>query len=71
MTLQTNDPSAKMILQRIDTIIAELQALRQQVVTTQSPDSPSGDLVAELAGSLGQGTWDEYDAELDWKRFDS
>ena len=71
MTLQTNDPSAKLILQRIDAIIAELQALRQQVVTIQAPDSPSGDLVAQLAGSLGQGAWDEYESDLDWKRFDS
>jgi hypothetical protein len=24
----------------------------------------------ELGGSLGQATWDEYDPQLDWERFD-
>ncbi|MBE2223568.1 MAG: hypothetical protein IAF02_18650 [Anaerolineae bacterium] len=70
MTLQTNDSSPKVILQRIDTIISELQVLRQQVLTIQPIDPPSTNLVEELAGVLGQGTWDEYDPDLDWKRFD-
>jgi len=70
MTLQTNDSSPKVILQRIDAIISELQALRQQVLTIQPHDTPSANLVEELAGALGQGTWDEYDPDLDWKRFD-
>ena len=71
MTLQTNDSSPKVILQRIDTIISELQVLRQQVLTIQPIDAPSANLVEELAGSLGQGAWDEYDPDLDWKRFDT
>lgn len=71
MTLQTNDPSSQVILQRIDAIILELQALRQQVLTSQVSDSSSANLVAELAGSLGQGSWDEYDTKLDWTRFDT
>ena len=71
MTLQTNDSSPKVILQRIDAIISELQVLRQQVLTIQPLDTPSANLVKELAGSLGQGTWDEYDPDLDWKRFDA
>ncbi|MCZ7670448.1 MAG: hypothetical protein M5U34_26450 [Chloroflexi bacterium] len=71
MMLQTNDSSPKEILQRIDAIISELQVLRQQVLTIQPPDVPSANLVEELAGSLGQGTWDEYDPDLDWKRFDT
>jgi hypothetical protein len=70
MTIQTKDPSATIIVQRIDAIIAELQALRQQVVTIQPPATPPANLVDELAGSLGQGTWDEYDPQLDWERFD-
>ena len=37
MTLQTNDSSSQMILQRIDAIISELQALKRQVATIQ-PD---------------------------------
>lgn len=71
MTLQTNDSSPKVILQRIDTIISELQVLRQQVLTIQPLDAPSTNLVEELAGALGQGVWDEYDTDLDWKRFDT
>jgi hypothetical protein len=70
MTIQTKDASAKVIVQRIDAIIAELQVLRQQVVTIQTSATPPANLVDELAGSLGQGTWDEYDHQLDWKRFD-
>lgn len=37
MTLQTNDSSSQVILQRIDAIISELQALKRQVSTIQ-PD---------------------------------
>ncbi|MFO7684279.1 MAG: hypothetical protein R6X34_29970 [Chloroflexota bacterium] len=71
MTTQTNDSSATMILQRIDAIIAELQALRHQVQIIQPDSTPSTNLVEELAGSLGQGSWDEYDPQLDWQRFDA
>lgn len=72
MTLQTNDHTAKLLVQRIDAIIAELQALRQQVqVATQPDPTPPTNLVEELAGALGQGAWDEYDLQLDWQRFDA
>jgi len=71
MTIQTNEQSSDMILQRIDAIIAELQALRQQVLIKQPSPIPSANLVDEMAGALGQGTWDEYDPQLDWKRFDT
>jgi ABC-type amino acid transport substrate-binding protein len=72
MNLQTNDQSQKLILRRIDAIIAELQALRQQVQTVQAVQAttpPSTNLVDELAGALGNGRWDEYDKLLDWERF--
>lgn len=70
MNLHTNDQSQTMILRRIDTIIAELQALRQQVQTVQTTPRPSATLVDELAGALGNGRWEEYDDLLDWERFD-
>lgn len=70
MNLHTNDQSQTMILRRIDAIIAELQALRQQVVTIQSPAPPSANLVDELVGALGNGRWEEYDEMLDWERFE-
>ncbi len=71
MNVQANNQSPTMILQRIDAIIAELQTLRQQVLTIQPLEVPPIDLVEELAGSLGNGRWDEYDKLLDWKRFDT
>ncbi len=71
MTIQTSDPSPTLVLQRLDAIIAELQALRQQVLTIQPSIAPPANLVDELAGALGQGTWDEYDPQLDWKRFNA
>jgi hypothetical protein len=70
MTLQTNDQFQVTILQRIDAIIAELQALRRQVQTVQPLTPPTANLVDELAGALGNGRWDEYDKLLDWERFD-
>lgn len=69
MNLHTNDHSQAMILQRIDAIIAELQALRQQVQTTQAATPPPANLVDELTGALGNGRWEEYDDLLDWERF--
>jgi hypothetical protein len=70
MNLQTNDQFQVTILQRIDAIIAELQALRWQVQTVQPLMPPAANLVDELAGALGNGRWDEYDKLLDWERFD-
>lgn len=70
MTMQANDSFPTIILERIDAIIAELQVLRQQVLTIQPIVLPPTNLIDTLAGALGQGTWDEYDPELDWKQFD-
>lgn len=69
MNTVTNDPFQTTILQRIDTIIAELQALRRQVQTVPPLTTPSANLVDELAGALGNGRWEEYDKMLDWERF--
>lgn len=68
--LQTGDTSSEMILRRIDAIIDELQSLRRAVITQQSPAiTPTRSIVEELFGSLGPGSWDEYDLMLDWKQF--
>jgi hypothetical protein len=70
MDTQTAEQSPVLILKRIDVIIAELQALRQQVMSLEAQSEPaSRDIVDELAGSLGQGNWDEYDKFLEWERF--
>ena len=71
MDAQTMEQSPELILKRIDAIIAELQALRQQIIALKTqPEPASRDLVDDLAGSLGQGTREEYDDMLDWRRFD-
>ena len=67
--IQTNQTSPESILQRIDAIIAELQQLRHSVVALQAVKTAEVDLVEQLVGSLGQGTWEEYDRLLDWERF--
>jgi len=59
--------SPEAVMERIDTIILELQELRQ-VVQAQKQPAERG-LTAQLYGALGQGTWDEYDPHLDWERF--
>jgi low affinity Fe/Cu permease len=70
MNVPTMEQSPELILKRIDDIITELQVLRQQVLALETrSESTSRDIVDALAGSLGQGTWDEYDKFLDWERF--
>lgn len=74
MEMQTDKRSSQSpeyLIKRIDAIIAELHSLRQTVAAMRAETTePPGELVEELAGSLGQGSWEEYDALLDWKRFD-
>jgi hypothetical protein len=65
MALHTDGPATAQIIQRIDAIIAELQALRQHIQKIQPDAAPATNLVEELAGALGQGSWDEYALELD------
>ncbi len=69
MDLQTNQ-SSQVLLRRIDAIMRELQALRQSVKAMQT-NVPETDLAQQLYGALGKGSWDEYDPDLDWQRFES
>jgi hypothetical protein len=71
MILQTLEPSPDALLERIDLIMRELQALRQTVQAMTKP-TPSAPLAQELFGSLGQGTPEEYEPDIDinWQRFD-
>jgi hypothetical protein len=66
-TRQKVQEPSESILERIDAIILELQALRRAVLEDQQP--PQGNLTSKLYGALGQGTWEEYDPNLDWHRF--
>lgn len=65
--MQEEQMSPDLILRRIDAIIQELQELRQIVLVQER--GADGNLAAQLYGALGQGTWGEYDADLDWQRF--
>ncbi len=71
MSVQTVDQSQETILQRIDAIIRELEELRCQLTVTSKAAATfeKSSLTKELFGSLGHGTWDEYDLDLDWVRF--
>lgn len=63
------EPTAATLLERIDAIARELEELRK-VVWLQA-QLPERNLTNRLYGALGQGSWDEYDLELDWQRFSS
>lgn len=70
MNVEIHGQSAETILQRIDAIIRELEALRQVVVAAKITP-PAENLAQQLFGALGQGSWAEYDLNLDWQRFDA
>jgi len=55
------------IVKRIDAILYELQELRRAVLEQSRPSN--GNLTQQLYGALGKGTWDEYDRDIDWRRF--
>ncbi len=58
----------RQVVERIDAMIRELEAMRRQLTTLPKVES-SSDLTDELFGALGQGSWAEYDLNLDWARF--
>jgi hypothetical protein len=70
MAIQMRDQSAEAILQRLDAIMGELEELRRIVLGTRSESAPAN-LVDQLYGVLGHGSWEEYDMRLDWRRFAS
>ena len=70
MDATTLDQTPDAIVQRIDAIIIELEALRETITRAQVKH-PTEDLAQELFGVLGQGSWDEYGLDLDWQRFGS
>jgi hypothetical protein len=60
---------AEVLLERIEIIAHELEELRQAVLMQTRPADRN--LADQLFGALGQGSWDEYDLDLDWQRFSS
>jgi hypothetical protein len=57
------------VLERIDVILRELLELRQTV--TSHGRATRGNATAQLFATLGHGTWEEYDLDADWQRFES
>ena len=70
MNLTTAEQPTAVLLERLDAIIDELQVLRQTVQAMQSMPAEIN-LTQQLYGAFGQGTWAEYEADLDWQRFSS
>jgi hypothetical protein len=58
----------RQVIERIDAMMRELAAIRRQLSTLPNVAAVSG-LTQELFGAAGKGTHDEYDLQLDWKRF--
>jgi hypothetical protein len=58
----------RQIVGRIDAMMRELETMRRQLTTVPTAAVTSG-LTQELFGAAGQGTREEYDLNLDWKRF--
>lgn len=87
MAVQPLERSPESLLKRIDAILGELLTLRQEVqsltqaeqVLVSTPKQSNidtavkpVDLVDELYGSLGQGSWDEVKLDINtkWDRFE-
>jgi hypothetical protein len=66
-TMKTVEIPAEVLLERIEIIAHELEELRRTVLLQTRP--AGRDLAHQLYGALGQGSWDEYDLDLDWQRF--
>ncbi len=58
----------RQIVGRIDAMMRELEMMRRQLTVIPKVAVASG-LTQELFGAAGKGTRDEYDMNLDWKRF--
>ena len=66
-TVKQAEAPAEVLLERIEVLAQELAELRQTVLMQTRPADRN--LAAQLYGALGQGSWDEYDLDLDWQRF--
>ena len=68
---RTAEVSSEVLIQRIDAIVRELQELRRLVSSQSQPQEAPSDIVSQLAGCLGQGSWDEYEDDIELERFAS
>lgn len=60
---------SEVVLERIDAILRDLLELRRTVEAQGQVDRKN--IATELFGALGYGTWEEYDRDVDWRRFES
>ncbi|MBM3131301.1 MAG: hypothetical protein FJ009_22090 [Chloroflexi bacterium] len=58
----------RQVVGRIDAMMRELETIRRQLTTLPKGAVATG-LTKELFGAAGKGSRDEYDLNLDWKRF--
>jgi len=58
----------RQVVGRIDAMMRELETMRRQLMVLPKVAVATG-LTQELFGAAGKGTRDEYDLNLDWKRF--
>ena len=58
----------RQVVGRIDAMMRELETIRRQLTALPRVTAMSG-LTQELFGAAGKGSRDEYDLNLDWKRF--
>ena len=65
---QRADLDTKLVVERIDAMVRELEEMRRVLTAMPKRETPAG-LTEELFGALGRGTWEEYDVNLDWARF--
>jgi hypothetical protein len=73
MTAQSIDEKSALMLQRIDAMMRELQALREAVLALgEQPEQRHGQVTKKLLGSLGQAAPDElnYDSDIYAQLFD-
>lgn len=70
-TQSTLQMSMEAVLQRIDAMTRELLDLRRLIAAQLAPraESQEPDLVTRLVGCLGQGSWEEYEDDIEWERF--
>ncbi len=58
----------RQVVGRIDAMMRELETIRRQLTALPKVAVATG-LTKELFGAAGKGSRDEYDLNLDWKRF--
>lgn len=66
--MATSAPDREAIIARLEEIRQELVAIRRMLEEPQ-PQPAMRNNSERLFGSLGHGSWDEYDSDLDWARF--